>query len=124
MKSPLLILSAIAMTLSFAAVVAKEDREDLQLFAVEITVGPNWDNSLAPAEQAFFSEHSANLKHLREAGHIIMGARYSDKGLVVFSASSAAAVSALMNQDPAMEAGTFVYEVHVFSVFYPGNIKA
>ncbi len=93
------------------------------LFAVEIKVGPNWDQSKAPQEQAFFREHSANLRRMREAGVLVMGARYSDKGLVVVSAAAAAEVSAQMAQDPSMAAGTFAYEIHPFNVFYPGEIK-
>lgn len=94
------------------------------LFAVQIMVGPTWDNSKAPDQQTFFKEHSAHLKLLREAGHIVMGARYSDKGLLIFSASSAEEVTTLMEQDPSMTAGTFVFEVHAFNVFYPGLVQA
>lgn len=94
-----------------------------KLFAVEIRIGPNWDSSKPPGEQEFFSEHSANLKRLRDAGHIAMGARYSDIGLIIFSASSAEEVRALMAQDPSMTAGTFKYEVHVPNVFYPGLVQ-
>lgn len=97
---------------------------EFRLFAAEITVGPNWDGSKAPHEQAFFQEHSANLKHLRDEGHIVMGARYSDKGLIIFSTRSIEDVKVLMDQDPAMTAGTFVYEVHAFNVFYPGLLEA
>jgi uncharacterized protein YciI len=94
-----------------------------KLFAVEIKIGPNWDSSIPPNEQKFFAEHSANLKHLREAGHIVLGARYSDIGLIIFSARSAEDVGALMSQDPSMTAGTFKYEVHQFNVFYPGLVQ-
>lgn len=94
-----------------------------KLFAVEIRVGPNWDTSIPPHEQEFFSEHSANLKRLREAGHIKMGARYSDVGLIIFSAESADDVRALMSQDASMTAGTFQYEVHAMNVFYPGLVQ-
>ncbi|NNF68064.1 MAG: hypothetical protein HKM98_11200 [Gammaproteobacteria bacterium] len=94
-----------------------------KLFAVEVRVGPNWDNSLAPNEQEFFSEHSANLKRLREAGHIAMGARYSDVGLIVFSAQSADEVRAFMSSDPSMSAGTFKYDVYQMNVFYPGMVQ-
>lgn len=93
-----------------------------RFFAVEIRVGPNWDNSKPPNEQAFFSEHSANLKRLREAGHIVVGARYSDIGLIIFSARSAEEVSGLMSQDPSVAAKTFQYEVHPINVFYPGFV--
>lgn len=103
---------------------APETGTKLKLFAVEITVGPAWDDSKAPGEQAFFKEHSVNLKRLRTAGHIVMGARYSDKGLIVFSARSAEEVRAHMEQDPSMAAGTFKYEVHPFNVFYPGLVQS
>ena len=89
-----------------------------QLFAVEIKSGPNWDESKSAYEQAYFQEHSANLKRLRSEGHIVMGARYSDIGLVIFSALSAEEVEAMMEQDPSMAAGTFVFEVHAFNMFY------
>ena len=101
---------------------AESADDDLSLFAVEVTVGPNWDGDKAPHEQAFFKEHSDNLKQLRSAGHIVMGARYSDVGLILFSARSADDVRAFMDKDPSMEAGTFQYDVHPFNAFYPGTV--
>ena len=103
--------------------VAPAAEVERRLFAVEIKVGPNWDTSKPPNEQAFFKEHSSNLRSLREAGHIVMGARYSDIGLIIFSARSAEDVRALMSQDPSMTAETFKYEVHPLNVFYPGLVQ-
>ncbi len=97
---------------------------DTPLFAVEIKVGPQWDPARPPQEQALFREHSANLRRMRDAGAIVMGARYADKGLVVVSAPSAGEVKAMLDQDPSFAAGTFVYEIHPFSVFYAGELKA
>jgi uncharacterized protein YciI len=97
---------------------------ETRLFAVEIKVGPKWDGTRPPNEQAQFREHSATLKRLRDAGHIVVGARYADKGLLVFTARSAADVRTLMDADPSMAAGTFSYEVHDFNVFYPGTLPA
>ena len=97
---------------------------ELPLFAVEIKVGPKWDSAKPPQDQALFKEHSANLRRLREAGALVMGARYSDKGLVIIAAATAADVKAQMDQDPSIAAGTFVYEVHPFNVFYAGEVKA
>ena len=94
-----------------------------KLFAVEIKIGPNWKTSKRPNEQEFFSEHSANLKLLRKAGRIVLGARYSDVGLIIFSARSAEEVRSLMSKDPSMTAGTFKYEVHQINVFYPGLVQ-
>lgn len=92
-------------------------------FAVEIKTGPGWVASKPPQEQAFFREHSAHLRRLREAGTLVMGARYGDKGLLVLAAESAAAARALIEQDPSMRAGTFVFELHEFGVFYGGQLQ-
>ena len=97
---------------------------ELPLFAVEITTGPKWDTTKPPPDQAYFREHSAVLKRLREAGHLVMGARYADKGLVVLAAENEAAARAMMNDDPSMKAGTFKYEVHAFNVFYGGTLQS
>ncbi len=94
------------------------------LFAVEFRVGANWDAARKPHEQAFFREHSANLKRLRESGQLLLGARYSDKGLVVLAAESEAGARALVDADPAVQNQVFAYELHAFKVFYPGCIPA
>jgi len=95
----------------------------LPQFAVEIRTGPGWDPNKPPQEQAQFREHSAHLRRLRDEGHILLGARYSDKGLLVVAAADAAAVRALFDADPSMKAGTFVYALHPFSVFYGGCVQ-
>lgn len=97
---------------------------ELALFAIEIKVGPKWDTSKQPHEQAFFREHSANLGRLRAAGLVAFGARYSDKGLVVVTAATIADARAMMDPDPSIGAGTFAFEVHPFNVFYPGAVHA
>jgi hypothetical protein len=119
---PKVIAVLAAFSVSFAPSPATADDSAMKLFAVEIKTGPTWDSAKAPNEQAFFAEHSANLKRLRDAGHIVMGARYSDIGLIVFSARSADEVSEYMDRDPSMAAGTFVYEVHALTVFYSGKL--
>lgn len=92
-------------------------------FAVEIRTGPGWDTRRPPQEQALFREHSAHLRRLREEGHVMLGARYADKGLLVVAAADTAAVRALFDADPSMKAGTFVYELHPLSVFYGGCVQ-
>ena len=86
-------------------------------------MGPKWDAARPAHEQALFREHSANLRRLRDTGSLVRGARYSDKGLVVLSAPSIAEARAMMDQDPSIAAGVFVYEVHPFNVFYPGTVQ-
>lgn len=95
----------------------------MPLCAVEIKTGPAWDSTKPPHEQAYFREHSANLKTLRDQGSLVMGARYADKGLVVLQAATVQEAHALMQQDPAMQHRTFAYELHPFNVFYSGALS-
>jgi uncharacterized protein YciI len=89
------------------------------LFAVEIRIGPGWDAAKQAQEQAYFAEHSASLRRLREAGNLVLGARYADVGLLVLSAESIETARALLDVDPAIVHGTFRYDVHRFNAFYP-----
>ena len=93
------------------------------LFAVEITVGAKWDSSKPAHEQQFFREHTSNLKRLRDSGALIVGARYSDKGLVVLTAQDEEQARAMMDEDPSMKAQVFRYQVHPMSVFYGGVLN-
>lgn len=93
------------------------------LFAIQVRKGPSWDEAKPPQAQAQFREHSAHLRKLREAGTLVMGARYSDVGLLVVTAENEAAARALMDGDPSIAAGTFGIEVHPFNVFYGGNLQ-
>lgn len=94
-----------------------------KLFAIEIKTGTSWDAAKPAHEQAFFREHSANLKKLRDQGSLVFGARYSDKGLVVLEATSADEAHAMMKQDPSVQARIFAYELHDFNVFYGGTVQ-
>lgn len=93
------------------------------LYAVEFKVGPRWVAGKPPPEQDQFREHSANLRKLREQGSLVIGARYGDKGFILLAAESEAAARALIDADPAVQHGTFVYELNEFSVFYGGAVQ-
>jgi uncharacterized protein YciI len=93
-----------------------------RLYAVEFRTGPAWVAGKPPNEQAHFAEHSANLRRLRESGALRIGARYADKGLVVIEAASLDAVRDMIDADPSIAVGTFVYELHEFSLFYEGTL--
>lgn len=93
-----------------------------KLFAVEITTGPGWDTTKQPPQQAFFREHSAHLKKLRDEGRIKLGARYADKGLIVIEAADEAEARARIEADPSMKAGTFKFTLAEMRVFYPGQV--
>lgn len=106
-----------------AAAASAAGAAERPLYAVEITTGPRWDAALRPQDQPLFREHSAHLRQLRERGHLVTGARYADKGLVVLAAADEAAARALMDADPSMQAGTFRYVLHPYSVFYGGTVR-
>ena len=95
----------------------------MNLYAIEIRVGAAWDSTKPPGEQAYFREHSANLKRLRDEGRLVLGARYSDKGLVVVRAASDQEAHAMMAEDPSIRAKVFAYELHTFNVFYGGTVQ-
>ena len=92
-------------------------------FVVEFRIGPKWDASKKPVEQAYFREHSANLKRMRDGGQLIVGARYSDKGWIVITAESEPAARALIEADPSVQNGAFVFEMHPLNVFYAGCLQ-
>lgn len=93
------------------------------LYAVEFRTGPGWVAGKPANEQEHFREHSANLRKLREQGALAIGARYADKGFIVLAAESEAAARAMIDADPAVRHGTFVYELHEFAVFYGGSVQ-
>lgn len=95
-----------------------------RLYAIEIKTGTSWDAAKPAHEQAHFREHSANLRHLREQGALVMGARYADKGLIVLRAASEADAHAMMQVDPSIQGRVFAYELHEFVVFYGGAVAA
>jgi uncharacterized protein YciI len=122
------IFAALLITLSLAPPVLAQTPAEVpksataKLFAIEITTGPNWDAAKPPPQQAFFREHSAHLKKLRDEGRIKMGARYAEKGLVVIEAADEAEARGLVESDPSMKSGTFKFTLAEMRVFYPGQV--
>ena len=92
-------------------------------FAVRFTTGPNWDHARPFNEQQHAREHSANLGKLRREGKIIVGARFGEVGLIVLSAGTEDEARAMIEQDPAVKAGIFNYQLDAFAVFYGGELK-
>jgi uncharacterized protein YciI len=93
-------------------------------FAVELRTGAKWDAAKPPQDQALFREHSAHLRRLREEGRLLIGARYGEKGLLIVRAEDEAAARQKIEQDPAIAAQVFAYELHPFAVFYSGCVAA
>jgi uncharacterized protein YciI len=116
-----MVLSAAAQTgagaaADAAASTAVQGRD----FLVVFSLGPQWVAGKPPGEQSSFREHGQNLKRLREAGRIVLGARYADKGMIVLRAESEAAARAELEADPGVRSGIFTFDLNELRVFYDG----
>lgn len=113
------LLSA-GLVLAISAVPAIAAQESpAQPYIVHFQTGPAWDASLPPDRQPTFGEHSANMNRLRQAGTILFGARYEEFGLIVLRAASLEAAQALLDADPGVQSGLFIYRLAPLNVFYP-----
>ncbi len=93
-----------------------------RFFAVEFRPGAKWDAAKPPQEQPGFGDHSQNLQRMRKEGRILLGGRYSDRGLLVLSGVSEDEIRALFAADPTISSGVFVFDVWEFRPFYAGCV--
>lgn len=116
------IVAVLSLVLALASPAFAQAPAAEKLFLVVFSLGPAWDKAKPPGEQTAFREHGANLKRLRDARQIAMGARYADKGMLVLRAASEAAARAELEADPGVKAGIFTFDVNELRVFYPGMV--
>ena len=90
------------------------------LFAVRFQPGAAWDNTRSPADQTGFAAHSANLQRLRREGRIVLGGRFADLGLIVLTASDAAAARDLFSSDETIAAKVFTMQIDPWSTIFGG----
>ena len=121
MKRTLLVFFGLLLVLIFTFSGRKED--DQKLFIVIYTPGEKWDPSKQPQEQPYFSFHSKRLQNYRKDGKILIGARYSNKGMIIMPAATEEDVKTIVFADSAVIGQTFNAEVFPYSVFYDGCIK-
>lgn len=114
MWNPVRVVFLLLFTMTAAAEAPKAP-----LFVVHFETGPAWNKALGPAEQTGFKGHSANLNQLRKNGAIAFGARYEQFGMIFLKAESVEAARLLLDADPGVKAGIFVYRVAPMNVFYP-----
>jgi len=112
-------LAGLVLFLFAGAVGAQTQASPPALFIVNFETGPSWDKSRPPAEQPSFREHSANLNRLRKEGAIVFGARHAEIGMIFLKAESLEAAKAVIDADPGVRAGIFIYSVAPLNVFYP-----
>lgn len=102
-----------------SATVLAADTAPLPRFIVHLETGPRWNPDLPPGEQTQFEAHSANMNRLRTEGTILFGARYGEYGLLILEGDSLQAVTGILEADPGVAAGIFVYRIEPISIFYP-----
>lgn len=94
-----------------------------KLFIAIFSLGPAWQNDKPAHEQSYFKEHSENLKRLRSEQKILLGARYSDKGMIILSAADEQEARGWLAHDPMIAHNLFSLELHPFHPFYYGSIE-
>lgn len=94
-----------------------------KLFIVIYTPGGNWDPAKQPQDQSFFNFHSKRLQNYRKEGMILLGARYSNKGMIIMPAENEDEIRKIVFADSAVIVKTFSAEVFPYNVFYDGCIK-
>lgn len=92
------------------------------LFIAIFSLGPSWQADKPAHEQAYFKEHSANLKKLRAEKKILVGARYSDKGMIIITAANEQEARVMLESDPMVANKVFNLELYQYNPFYKGCV--
>jgi uncharacterized protein YciI len=93
------------------------------LFIVIYTMGEGWDESKSPDEQTYFKEHSSFLSNLHSEKTILIGGRYSDKGMIIIKAADYPTAKNIIESDSAVISKTFNSEIYPINFFYKGCIQ-
>ncbi len=118
MKKAFIVLSLLV----FPLLNYSQEKEDTYFVAL-YTLGDSWDSNKSPGEQTHFKEHSAHLSKLRSDSIIVIGARYSDTGMIVLKSKNLAEAKSLLLEDIAVKNDLFRVEIHPFQPFYKGTLE-
>ncbi|MFS4468877.1 YciI family protein [Maribacter sp. 2210JD10-5] len=113
------IIFVLAPLLSFG----QEQNKKENYFIALYTVGDGWDINKQPNEQPYFKEHSNHLDQLRKDNTIVIGARYSDTGMIVIKATDFDMAKNILLNDIAVKNNLFHVEIQPFSPFYKGCLE-
>jgi hypothetical protein len=92
------LITACALLLTaFTVFEMNKSFQEENYFILHYTPSPAWEHEKPPNEQAFFVEHSRLLASLRASGKAKIGGRYSDKGMIIFSARDRARAGSLLS---------------------------
>lgn len=97
--------------------------DSLKYFIVLYSVGEAWDTTKQFYEQKHFDDHSDFLSNLRKNKKIPIGARYSDKGMIILKAKNEAEALKIMEGDVSVKNKLFRFELFEMDVFYEGCLE-
>ncbi len=108
---------------------ASGDGESGPLFAFLVRPGPKWDVTKPLYDQPRLFNHAAYLGALRERGILAVGGPFADisgestgaLALGVFRVPDLVTAERYMQADPAVQAGTFVYEIRPWKANLPAE---
>lgn len=121
-KMKALLILLIATCIPFL-MFSQEDEHVKPHFIALYTLGESWDTEKQPSEQVYFKEHSGFLSKLRKEKQIVLGARYSDTGMLILKADNLEAAKTILHQDIALQKKLFNVVVYPFNAFYKGCIE-
>ncbi|WP_420320699.1 YciI family protein [Flagellimonas sp.] len=104
-------------------VLSQENTNQKSHFVALYTIGELWDKDKKPNEQEYFKEHSSFLSRLRDEKKVILGARYSDTGMIIVLADHLEDAKNILFQDIALQQKLFTVEIHPFNPFYKGCLE-
>lgn len=94
--------------------------DSIKYFIVLYSVGEAWDTTKQFYEQKHFEDHSDFLGNLRKNKKIPIGARYSDKGMIILKAKNESDAIKIMEGDVSVKNKLFRFELNEMDVFYEG----
>ena len=119
MKKSILVLAVVS--LMFCAASYGDEPPVEKTFILHFTTGEAWLPDKSFSEQPHAAEHGRNLRRLRDEGIILIGARYSDKGVLILRGNEAD-LRAEIEKDPMVQAGAFEYELFELALFFDGCV--
>lgn len=91
-----------------------------KLFILFLMKGPNWSADSTPELKKLQIEHVEYQISLRKSGKILLVGPLVDngvyRGVTIFNAGSMEEVQRLIDEDPAVRADVFGYEIHPWMV--------
>jgi uncharacterized protein len=89
-----------------------------QYYMVFLRRGPAWTSAVTPETTKVSQGHMANLQRLTKEGKLVVAGPFMEPlgdpvlaGILILRAASAAEAKALVDSDPGVKAGRFVYEM-------------